>query len=65
MNLGKKVKHFFGLSLGKGANYNVPQKLDSDLRRIWDGFEEQKPWNVGVKYVLFRKGVYDESTQAL
>ena len=47
------------------GDYNVPQKLDSDLRRIWDGFEEQKPWNVGVKYVQFRKGVYDESTQAL
>jgi len=49
----------------EGVIYNVPQKLDRDLRRIWDGFEEQKPWNVGITSVQFRKGVYDEFAQAL
>jgi len=34
----------------KRNKYNVPQKLDSDLRRIEDGFEEQKPWNVGINF---------------
>ena len=60
------LQKYFVEWIGNGSGvYNVPQKLDNDLRRIEDGFEEQKPWNPGVLYVQFRKGVYDESTQAL